>query len=66
MDKDFKRKCGNCCSAFEGACMNLVQIEFNPENVCDLHETQAEFDADVAAIKQFRRRIGIDKPYEKD
>jgi hypothetical protein len=55
-----RRKCGNCSAAIDGACMNLVQAEFNPENVCELHETVAEFDADVAAIALFRQRIGLE------
>lgn len=58
-----RRRCGNCCSGVDGICTNLVQTEFNPNDVCDQHETQEEFDADVKAIALFRTRIGLpDKP----
>ena len=56
MNKD-KRRCANCCAVTADglACMNLMGAEFSPENVCALHETPAEFDADMAAIHLLRR-----------
>jgi len=54
-----RRRCGNCCSGVDGICSNLVQGDFDPEAVCDQHETQEEFDADVEAIKLFRSRLGL-------
>lgn len=60
MKENVQRKCGNCAAAFDESCSNAVETKFNPENVCELHETVAEYEADLAAIKLFRQRLGIE------
>jgi hypothetical protein len=59
MKENLQRICSNCCASDNGSCLNLMQMEYNPNNVCDDHETKAEFDADVAALRVFRQRIGL-------
>jgi len=43
--------------------MNLMGMEFSPEDVCELHETPAEFDAGMAAVQLLRR---FTPPWEPD
>lgn len=63
---DIERRCASCCAATEdGAdCMNL-RAEFSPASVCELHETSAEFDADMAALHLLRRFTQPGKPGAK-
>lgn len=54
-----RRTCSTCCASVDGACINLVSGPYDPGARCNLHETVAEFDADVAAINRFRAAIGL-------
>lgn len=54
-----KRTCANCCALVDGACINLVDGPVNQSSNCELHETEAEFSADVQALARFRVAIGL-------
>lgn len=59
------RTCATCCASAEGECMNLVAVPYDPGNRCERHETEAEFTADVEALKRFRVSIGL-PPWRAD
>jgi hypothetical protein len=55
-----KRTCATCCSWADGMCMNLVSIpDHSPDDSCEFHETEAEYTADVKALKRFWGAIGL-------
>ena len=60
MQQIMKRTCSNCCSYDQkGGCMNGISGPVSPGDRCKDHETQEEFDADVRAIRLFRKRLGL-------
>lgn len=58
MEQVARRTCSNCCSYEAGECWNGLGA-VDDHGRCEHHETQAEFDSDVAAIRLFRQRIGL-------
>lgn len=56
--KPAARTCGTCCSYEDGQCWN-IGLRVRPGDRCAQHETEAEFTADVEALKRFRVAIGL-------
>lgn len=53
------RTCTNCVSNIDGACADDGTGLLDGLNWCRRHETEAEFDEDILAIKRFRVAIGL-------
>lgn len=54
-----KRTCATCCSSLDGMCINMLSMPYDPRGSCDMHETEAEFNADLEALERFRVAIGL-------
>lgn len=54
-----RRTCTTCCAWIDNICANLVAGPHDPGNRCELHETVAEYAADLEALKRFRIAIGL-------